>query len=55
MVFHTNIWVTLLKCGNLKTLLFKLIIFKKTCAWFKEKSQIGPLITFDQYEVFIIK
>jgi len=48
--FTLTFRVTLLKRLNLKTLQFKIINFKNMCEFFREKSQIVVLSTFDQRE-----
>ena len=51
-MFQTNILSNAAKHYNLKTLLSKIIIFKKTCACYREKSEIVSLSTFDQCDLF---
>ena len=56
--FTLTFRVTLLKRLNLKTLQSKIIIFNNMCEFFREKSQIVVLSTFDQRElkkIYILK
>ena len=48
--FTLTFRVTLLKRLHLMTLQSKIIIFKNMCEFFREKSQIVVLSTFDQRE-----
>ena len=50
--FWTYIRVTLLSCCNLKTLLPKIITFRKTCTCARKKSQKVSWTTFHQCELF---
>ena len=49
--FTLTFRVTLLKHFNLKTLQSKIMIFKNMSEFFREKSQIDVLSTFDQREL----